>query len=70
MTEVIRITGGIIIAIGALGPGIGLGLIGAKAMESIGKNPDAFGKILAGMLLAMAFTEAVAIYALLLAFTK
>lgn len=67
---VIRVTGGIIIAIGALGPGIGLGLIGLKAVESIGKNPEAYGKILSAMLIAMAFVEAVAIYALLLAFGK
>lgn len=70
MTETLRITGGIIIAIGALGPGIGLGLIGSKAMEAIGRNPDAYGKVLSAMLIGMAFTEAVAIYALLLAFGK
>lgn len=66
----IHITGGIIIAIGALGPGIGIGLIGMKAMEALGRNPDANGRILPAMLLAMAFAEAIAIYALILAFTK
>lgn len=66
----IHITGGIIIGLGALGPGIGVGLIGAKAMEALGRNPDAQGKILPAMLLAMAFAEAIAIYALILAFTK
>lgn len=66
----IHITGGIIIALGALGPGIGIGLIGAKAMEALGRNPEANGKILPAMLLAMAFAEAIAIYALILAFTK
>ncbi len=66
----IHITGGIIIGLGALGPGIGIGLIGAKAMEALGRNPDANGKILPAMLLAMAFAEAIAIYALILAFTK
>jgi len=70
MTDTIRITGGIIIAIGSFGPGLGLGLIGMKAMEAIGKNPDAYGKIFSAMLLAMAFTEAIAIYSLLLAFGK
>lgn len=70
MDQTIRITGGIIIAIGALGPGIGLGLIGSRALSAIGKNPDAYGKILSTMLIAMAFTEAVAIYSLLLAFGK
>lgn len=62
------VTGGLIIAIGALGPGIGVGLIGAKAMEAIGRNPEASGKILPAMLLGMAFAEAIAIYALLLSF--
>lgn len=66
----IHISGGIIIALGALGPGLGIGLIGAKAMEALGRNPEANGKILPAMLLAMAFAEAIAIYALILAFTK
>ncbi len=57
------------IGLGALGPGIGIGLIGAKAMEAIGRNPEASGKILVPMLLAIAFAEAVAIYALVIAFT-
>ena len=66
----LHITGGIIIAIGALGPGIGIGIIGGKAMEALGRNPEASGRILPAMLLAMAFAEAIAIYALILAFGK
>ena len=66
----LHISGGIIIGIGALGPGIGIGLIGAKAMEALGRNPEASGKVLPAMLLAMAFAEAIAIYALILAFGK
>ncbi|MBI2430734.1 MAG: ATP synthase F0 subunit C [Candidatus Levybacteria bacterium] len=64
------VTGGLIVAIGGLGPAIGVGLIGAKAMEAIGRNPEASGKVLPAMLLGMAFAEAIAIYALILAFTK
>jgi F-type H+-transporting ATPase subunit c len=64
----INITGGLIVAIGGLGPAIGVGLIGMKAMEAIGRNPEAQGKILPAMLLGMAFAEAIAIYALILAF--
>lgn len=60
----------IAIAVGALGPGLGIGLIGAKAMEAIGRNPDAQAKILPAMLLGMAFAEAIAIYALVIAFIK
>ena len=55
------------IGVGALGPGIGIGLLAAKAMEAIGRNPDAAGKIQGAMILAMAFTEAIAIYALVVA---
>lgn len=57
------------IGIGAIGPGIGIGLIGAKAMEAIGRNPEATGKILVPMLLVAAFAEAIAIYALVIAFS-
>jgi len=65
-----NVTGGLIIAIGGLGPALGIGFIGAKAMEALGRNPEASGRILPAMLLAMAFAEAIAIYALILAFTK
>ena len=63
------VSGGLIVAIGGIGPAIGIGLIGMKAMEAIGRNPEASGKILPAMLLGMAFAEAIAIYALILAFT-
>ena len=58
-----------VMAVGAIGPAIAVGLIGAKAMESIGRNPEAAGKILVPMLLACAFAEAIAIYALVIAFS-
>jgi len=58
------------IAIGSIGPALAIGIIGAKAMEAIGRNPDAQAKILPAMLLGMAFAEAIAIYALVIAFTK
>jgi F-type H+-transporting ATPase subunit c len=64
------VSGGLIIAIGGAGPAIAVGLIGAKAMEAIGRNPEASGKILPLMLLGMAFAEAIAIYSLILAFIK
>lgn len=62
------VSGGLIIAIGGALPALAIGLIGGKAMEAIGRNPDASGKILPAMLLAMAFAEAIAIYSLILAF--
>lgn len=52
---------------GALGPGIGIGIIGGKALEAIGRNPDASGKIQTPMILTLAFCEAIAIYALVVA---
>jgi len=59
----------IAIGLGAIGPGIGIGMIGAKAMEAIGRNPEASGKVLVPMLIASAFAEAIAIYALVIAFS-
>jgi F-type H+-transporting ATPase subunit c len=44
-------------------------MIGSKAMEAIGRNPEAAGKVLVPMLLASAFAEAVAIYGLVIAFS-
>ena len=66
---IVTFTKGITMAIGGLGPAIGIGLIGAKAMEAIGRNPEATGKLFVPMLLGMAFAEAVAIYALVVSFT-
>ena len=63
-------TGGATIAIGGMMPAIAVGLIGFKAMEAIGRNPEAATKILPPMLLGMAFAEAIAIYSLILAFIK
>ena len=59
----------IVMAVGAIAPALSIGWIGSKAMESIGRNPEAAGKILVPMLLACAFAEAIAIYALVIAFS-
>lgn len=64
----LSISGGLTIAMGGIAPALAIGLMGAKAMEAIGRNPEAQSKILPAMLLGMAFAEAIAIYALLLAF--
>ena len=55
------------IAIGGMLPAFGIGKIGAKAMESIGRNPEAASKIQTAMLIGAAFIEAIAIYALVVA---
>lgn len=59
----------IAIAVGGIAPALAIGIIGMKAMESIGRNPEAAGALFTPMLLGMAFAEAVAIYALIIAFT-
>ena len=59
----------IAIGLGAIVPAIGIGMIGSKAMEAIGRNPEAANKVLVPMLLAAAFAEAIAIYALVIAFS-
>ncbi|MBP9687659.1 ATP synthase F0 subunit C [Candidatus Woesebacteria bacterium] len=55
------------IGLGTLGPGIAIGLIGKAALESVGRNPEAAGEIRTMLILAIAFAEAVAIYALVVA---
>ena len=58
---------GIAIGLGAIGPSIGIGLLAGKAMEALGRNPEAAGPIQQNMILAIAFAEAIAIYALVVA---
>ena len=58
---------GIAIGLGSIGPAIGIGLLAGKAMESLGRNPEAAGPIQQNMILAIAFAEAIAIYALVVA---
>jgi F-type H+-transporting ATPase subunit c len=58
---------GLAMGFGALGPGIGIGILGAGAMQALGRNPEARGVILTNMMIAIAFAEAIAIYALVIA---
>jgi F-type H+-transporting ATPase subunit c len=58
---------GLVGSLGLLGPGLGLGLIGYSALQGIARNPDASGPILTNMILIGAFTEAIGIYALIIA---
>jgi len=55
------------IGLGVIGPGIGIGLIGSKAVEAIGRNPETEGKVRALMILGIVFAESLAIFALLFA---
>ena len=58
----------IAVGFGVMGPGVGIGLIVAKALEAMGRNPEASGKIQATMFIGIAFTEALAIFALVIGF--
>ena len=56
------------VGLGVIGPGIGIGLIVAGALGAIGRNPEASGKLQATMFIGIAFTEALAIFALVVGF--
>lgn len=60
---------GFTVALGGIGPAFAIGKIVSKAMEAIGRNPDAGDKVFVPMLLGAAFAEAIAIYSLVIAFT-
>ena len=59
---------GLAAGLGVVGPGIGIGILVSKALEAIGRNPEAAGKIQATMFIGIAFVEALAIFALVVAF--
>ena len=61
------ITPGMVIVLGTMIPALAIGLIGATAAKAIGRNPEAGSKIQMAMTLAIAFAEAIAIYALVMA---
>jgi F-type H+-transporting ATPase subunit c len=55
-------------ALGVLGPALGIGMLVSRALEAIGRNPEAAPKIQATMFIGIAFVEALAIFALVVAF--
>jgi len=55
------------IAVGGLGPALGIGLLAGKGLEAVGRNPEAASKVQTAMILAIAFAEAIAIYAFVMA---
>jgi F-type H+-transporting ATPase subunit c len=66
--EAIRmLAAGLAMGLGAIGPGIGIGILGYGAMQALGRNPEARGPIMTNMILAIAFAEAIGIYALIVA---
>lgn len=67
--SIVILAKGLTMAIGGIGPAIAIGNLVAKAMEAIGRNPEASDKLFVPMLLGAAFAEAIAIYALVVVFT-
>ena len=65
--SVTNLAAALAIGLGTLGPALAIGFLAAKAMEGIARNPEAAQKIQTAMVLAIAFAEAVAIYALVVA---
>jgi F-type H+-transporting ATPase subunit c len=59
---------GIAMGIGAIGPGIGQGNIGSRAMEAMARQPEMVGTLTTRMLLAMAVAESTGLYSLVIAF--
>ena len=55
------------IAVGGIAPALAIGLMGSKAVEAIGRNPEAAAKIQNNLILGFAFAEAIAIYSLVVA---
>ena len=58
---------GIAVGLGMLGPALGIGLIGYSAMQALGRNPEARGPIMTGMIFSIALAEAIGIYVLIIA---
>lgn len=65
--EVKQLAAALVMALGGFGPAIAIGILAGKALEAIGRNPEATPKIQTSMILAIAFAEAIAIYALVIA---
>lgn len=66
LAEVSGLSGNFHVGLAAFGAAIGVGLIGMKAAEAVGRNPGAATKILVQAILAIAFAEAIVFYALFL----
>lgn len=64
------VSGSFTLATAGAGAAIGIGMIGGKAVEAVGRNPGAFGNIMTLGIIGMALAEAIAIYALIIAFVQ
>ena len=62
-----RLGAGIAMGMGAIGPGIGIGIAVGGAVQGVSRNPEVVGDIRTTMIIGAALSEAVAIYALVIA---
>ena len=58
---------GLTIVLGGIFPALAIGWMGSRAMEAIGRNPEAASKLQTILILVVAFAEAIAIYSLVVA---
>jgi F-type H+-transporting ATPase subunit c len=58
----------VVVGLGMVGPALGIGMLVSKALEAIGRNPEAAGKVQTTMFIGIAFTEALAIFAIVVGF--
>jgi F-type H+-transporting ATPase subunit c len=66
--DAMRYVGAGLAMIGAAGAGVGIGLSVQGALTGMARNPDTYGNLLTNMILGIAFSEAIAIYCLVIAF--
>lgn len=67
-TGLIAIAVALAISISTIGPGLGMGNVGGKALEGMSRQPEMMGQLRTNMILAFAFMESLTIYGLVLAF--
>jgi len=61
------VAAGLAIGLGAIGPGVGIGVLVGGALQAIGRNPEAEGSIRTNMFLGIVFAESLTIFALVIA---
>ncbi len=68
LTGLSSIGKGLAYGLAAIGPGIGIGIVGGKALEAMARQPEMAGRIQSTMFIAIAFTEALALLGFVLTF--
>ncbi|MDO8963379.1 MAG: ATP synthase F0 subunit C [Coriobacteriia bacterium] len=66
--SIVAVGKGLAYGLAAIGPGIGIGIVGGKALEAMARQPEMAGRIQSTMFIAIAFTEALALLGFVLTF--